>query len=348
MNRSKRFSTRGTALRKFARAFFALSIACFIDHDAIAFPHVVTPGETLASIAERNYGKVEMERLLVSANALDASGGIAIVPGMRLEIPANSYHRVASGETWASLATHYLGDPDRADVLALSNDAMPWIEPVLGQELRIPYNLRHVASSNDSTLAIAYKYTGDRDKAWMIDKYNRLKGRAIHRGDVILVPLWELGLTEAGKNEAIESFVVSRSEGGGRGRDAQKRADGELVTLFSDVRQGRYVDAIAKGNHILGLGDLTKPQVAAANRLLTEAYVALDAKGPAEAACSAWRDADPEVVFDPTFLSPKIIRACTASLSIAKEPRIAPKVDGGIDAGAQGDAGNTDRKGTRP
>ncbi|MEZ4315684.1 MAG: LysM domain-containing protein, partial [Polyangiaceae bacterium] len=40
--------------------------------DVGAFPHVVQPGETLAMIAERTYGKVEMERLLVAANALDA------------------------------------------------------------------------------------------------------------------------------------------------------------------------------------------------------------------------------------------------------------------------------------
>jgi hypothetical protein len=41
----------------------------------------------LAQIAERSYGRVEMEQLLVAANGLDAGGGIPIVPGMRLEVP---------------------------------------------------------------------------------------------------------------------------------------------------------------------------------------------------------------------------------------------------------------------
>lgn len=326
-----------------------LSIAAPLG-EARAFPHVVQPGETLAQIAERSYGKVEMERLLVAANALDAGGGISIVPGMRLEVPAVSYHRVASGETWASLATEHLGDPDRADVLALANEAMPWIAPALGQEIKVPFNLRHIAGSNDSTLAIAYRYTGDRDQAWMLDKYNHLKGRAIRRNDVILVPLWDLPLTDAGKSEAAQAGAVTRAEGGGRSREAQKKAESELPLLLADVRQGRYTDAVARGNKVLGYGDLTRAQLAQVNRHLVEAYVALDATGLAEGACAAWREADPSADLDPIELSPKILNACTASRAPAParvEPPDAGAGDAG-DAGSSKDGGKSDRRGTRP
>src|SRR4029079_16811277 len=90
-----------------------------------AFPHVVKRGETLAQIAERTYGKVEMEQLLVAANGLDSGGGIPIVPGLRLEVPALGYHRVTAGETWTGLAEDLLGDPTRSDVLAIANGSMP-------------------------------------------------------------------------------------------------------------------------------------------------------------------------------------------------------------------------------
>ncbi|MEZ4302821.1 MAG: LysM domain-containing protein [Polyangiaceae bacterium] len=318
--------------------------------DVGAFPHVVQPGETLAMIAERTYGKVEMERLLVAANALDAGGGLAIVPGMRLEVPALGYHRVTAGETWSALATEYLGAPDRGDVLAISNDAMPWIEPVVGQEVKIPYNLRHIAGSNESTLGIAYKYTGDRDRAWMLDKYNRLRGRGIRRGDVILVPLWDLALTDAGKAEAAQAGAVSRSEGGGRGREAQKKAEADIVQLLSDVRNGRYVEAVSRANRALGYGELTKPQLAQVNRYLTEAYVALDATGPAEAACAAWREADPTAVLDPVELSPKIVRACTSARMPAPPPAPTTPADAGADAAsdAASDAGSYLPRGARP
>ena len=48
-------------------ALAALSLAAALAADggtAQAFPHVVKQGETLAQIAERTYGRVEMEQLL--------------------------------------------------------------------------------------------------------------------------------------------------------------------------------------------------------------------------------------------------------------------------------------------
>ncbi|MBK8253766.1 MAG: LysM peptidoglycan-binding domain-containing protein [Polyangiaceae bacterium] len=326
---------------------FALSLFGLlgIAADAAAFPHVVKPGETLAFIAERVYGRVEMERLLVAANGLDIGGGSPIVAGMRIEIPATSHHRVSAGETWASLATEYLGAPDRGDVLAISNDAMPWIEPSIGQEIRVPFNLRHIAGSNESTLAIAYKYTGDRDKAWMLDKYNRLKGKSISRGDVILVPLWDLSLSEAGKLEAQQAGAVTRSEALGRAREAQKKAETEIVALLADVRHGRYTEAVARGNRTLGLGELSKPQTAAVLKALTEAYVALDADSLAAAACAGFREADPSSVLDPVEVSPKIISACTLGI-LTTPPAAAPTADAGADGGT--DAGKTNSRGKTP
>src|SRR5690606_25314605 len=64
-----------------------------------AFVHVVQPGDTLASLAEHIYGKIQHERLLVAANSLEVEGGIRIVAGMRLEVPALSYVRVSRGQT---------------------------------------------------------------------------------------------------------------------------------------------------------------------------------------------------------------------------------------------------------
>jgi phage tail protein X len=280
---------------------------------ALAFPYVVASGDTLAGIAERVYGRVELEQLLVVANGLDAGRGVAIAPGMRLELPALGYRRAQAGETWAGLAKELLGDVERSDVLALANGSMPWLAPSDGQELIVPYNLRFVAAQGDSWLTVSYRFLGQRDKAWMLDRYNRHKGAPLRRGDVVLVPLTELSLTAEGKALAANGSSMVRSEGAGRGRDAQRRADTELPRLAADVRAGRYVDVVTRGNRLLGAGDLTSPQLASVHRALVEAYVALDAAGLASAACDAWREADPSAELDPIELSPKIIRACTAS-----------------------------------
>lgn len=276
-----------------------------------AFPLIVRKGDTLARIAERVYGRVELEQVLVAANSLDAAGGVPIIAGMRLEVPAVSHRRVMPGESWSSLALELLGDSERSDVLAMSNDAMPWLPPTEGQEIVVPYNLTYVARAGDSTLTIAYRFLGERDKAWQLDRYNHLKGKPLRRGDVVLVPLTNLPLTPEGKELAAGSFSLVRSEGGGRARDAQRRAEAELPALAGDVREGRFVEAVSRANRILGYGELTRAQTATIYKLLTECYVALDAIGLAETACRSWRAADPAAELDPIELSPKILRACT-------------------------------------
>lgn len=294
----------------------ALAATTLAASAASAFPHVVREGETLAQIAERTYGRVQMEQVLVAANALDAGAGVPIMPGLRLEVPALGHHRITAGETWASLAERLLGAADRSDVLALSNDTYPWIPPTDGQEIIVPYNLRYVVGQNDNLLTIAYRFLGKRDKAWMLHKYNHLKKDTLRRGMVILVPLTDLPLTAEGKAEAASAGALVRSEGAGRARDAQRRVDAELPQLASDVRSGRYIDAVARANRLLGYGDLARMQIATVHRHLLEAYVALDATGLAETACAAWREADPTAPLDPIELSPKIVRACTSSTEL--------------------------------
>ncbi|AUX39309.1 hypothetical protein SOCE26_006980 [Sorangium cellulosum] len=314
----------------------ALAAAALASSGAAAFPHVVREGETLAQIAERTYGRVQMEQVLVAANALDAGAGVPIMPGLRLEIPALGHHRVTAGETWANLAERLLGAADRSDVLALSNDTMPWIEPTDGQEIIVPYNLRYVVGQHDTLLTIAYRFLGKRDKAWMLDKYNHLKQDPLRRGMVILVPLTDLPLTTQGKAEAASAGALVRSEGAGRAREAQRRVDAELPQLASDVRSGRYIDAVARANRLLGYGDLARVQIATVHRQLLEAYVALDATGLAETACAAWRDADPTARLDPIELSPKIVHACTSSadLHLLRPPPPDPGPPTPADAGS--------------
>jgi LysM repeat protein len=295
---------------------FAALAACLLclssALDARAFTHIVQKGETLAQIAERTYGRIQFEKILVAANALDAQGGSPIVPGQRLEVPALGHQRVTSGDTWASLAKQLLGDPDRATVLAQANDTMPWIPPAEGAEIVVPYNLRYLAAQNDTIVSIHVKFiNAEKEKAWLLDQYNHLKGQPVHRGDVILIPLSSLPLTEAGKAEAALEEAAVRTQAAGQARDAQRRVDAEMPTLLSDVRGGRYADAVTRGVRMLSLGDLTRPQLGIIHRQLTEAYVALEAPGLAAASCALWRENDKKAKLDQVALSPKIVAACS-------------------------------------
>jgi LysM domain len=298
-------------------SLLAILVACFTTTRADAFTHIVKPGETLAQIAMRVYGDAKLEVVLAGANALDSQGGSAPVPGMRLEVPAPGFHRVTAGETWSDLALAWLGDSKRADVLARVNNAVAWIAPVDGLEIQIPFVLTFIAGDNDRVDAVALRYLGDSNRAWEIDAYNGRKispqvkdPLALKRGDVVLVALLALRLTDEGKAEARRGLERGKVEGSSMTLDAQRRADSELPLLLTDVRGGRYLDAVTRGNRVLGSGDLTKAQLATLHRALLEAYVALDASGAAAGACAAWRTSDPSGKLDPVLVSPKIRAAC--------------------------------------
>ena len=277
---------------------------------AQAFTHVVTEKDTLASIAERYYGRIQFEKLLVAANDLDARGGSPIVRGMRLEVPALGHRVVRQGETWDGLAAELLGSPKRSDVLSLANDSSPWLTPEEGAEIIVPFNLRVLPDSGDTLITIAYRFYGDMNRAWVLDRYNLLNGRKLQPGDVVLVPMTELPLTDPGKQAARASAGAACSQAQGETRSVQKKVAQELPALLSDIRSGRYVDAVARGTRFLASAELSEPQVALVHRQLLEAYVALEAQGLATSACSEWLKRSPGVTLSPVELSPKILAAC--------------------------------------
>lgn len=297
-----------------ARLALALAVSVAlgaVPHTASAFTHVVVQGDTLASIAEKYYGKIQYEKFLVDANLLGIEGGSPIVKGMRLEVPAVGHRVVKHGDTWETLAAELLGAANRSDVLSIANSSNPWLTPEEGAELVVPYNLRVLVSgSNETLVTIAFKYYGDMNKAWVLDRYNGLNGHKIEPNDVVLVPLTDLPLSELGRKAAQESAGSTCSEALGTVRDAQRKVAQEIPALIADVKGGRYVDAASRGSRFLASGALTEPEQAIVNRQLLEAYVALDATGLATQACTEWRKRDKHAALDPVELSPKILAAC--------------------------------------
>ena len=290
---------------------FATCAAALVSADAHAYVHIVQRGETLASIAKRAYGDAKHETILAAVNGLDAQGGASIVPGLRLEVPAPSHHRCSGAETWGALAERFFGDAARGEILAIYNGGMAWIPPPPGQVIAIPFVLTHVASEGETTPLVARRYYGADQRSWEVERFNQLKTIHLARGQVVLVPLFHLTLTDEGRAEASQGEVTSRSEGQGAQRDAQSRAEKDIPLVLGDVRAGRYVDAIARANRLLGAGELTRPQLARVHRALVDAYVAVDATGAAAAACSAWRANEAgSKALDPVRVSPKVRAAC--------------------------------------
>ncbi len=297
-------------LPSFGAAVLLGAVALSWATPCAAFSHIVKSGETLSQIASRVYGDARKETILAGANALDAQGGSAIVAGMRLEIPAPAHHTVVAGDTWSGLALAWLGDARRADVLARLNHVVAWVAPPLGQAVEIPAMVTHIAAAGETSASLAARYWGDANRGWELNAFNFRRENPLVRGEIVLVWLPELELSDAGRAEAALATARSQSEIETARLDVQRRADAEIPVLADDVRNGRYVEAIARGNRVIGSGPLTRPQLALVYRALLEAYVALDADAEAVAACAAWRANDAIARLDPSLTSPKVRSAC--------------------------------------
>lgn len=275
-----------------------------------AFPHVVQRGETLASIAKRYYGRIQLEKILSTANRLGGSRAPSLTPGMILDIPATTYALVEPGDTWKSLAQKYLGTEQRHIVLAELNQHKPWIQPELGQLISIPYNLRWLASGQESLATLAYRYLGSTKHAYRLVVYNDLEDGGPQRGDILLIPLSDLQLTEEGRAAAEFAAASLSAQGQGAHFESQRASAHATARLSEDVRTGRYISAVVRGTELLARGRLSQPGQAKVHRLLLEAYVALGARGQARTACEAYRAIKTNAVLDPLTTSPKILSLC--------------------------------------
>jgi hypothetical protein len=274
---------------------------------------VVQPGETLASLSERFYGRIQMERIVSTANNLENSNVRGLTPGMLLDIPAVTYRQVHQHETWKSLARELLGDERRHILLAQINGHKPWIEPELGQLIVVPYNLSWVATGEESLATLAYRFLGSTKHAYRIVQYNDLDEDGPERGDVVLLPLHELNLTTEGQAAAELAAAQLTTQAHGDHFRKQQDSKTEEKHLSEDIRGGRYVSAVARGTKLLASGKLTQSGRAQVHFHLLEAYVALDARGLARTSCEAWRSLLPDQVLDPLTTSPKILRVCPAA-----------------------------------
>lgn len=303
----------------------ALLLASLASPSAAAFPHVVQPGETLARIAQRYYGKLQLERVLSTANSLDGARGGALFPGMILEIPALTYVTVGAEDTWKSLAQEHLGHEDRSFLLAEINGQKPWIDPELGQIVRLPYNLSFRASGDESLATLAYRFLGSTKHAYRLVTYNSLGEDGPEKGQVLLIPLSDLTLTSEGQTAARLAASHLFEQGESERYLRQKTSDQALREVALDVRAGRYIAALEKGIRLLEAGQLPEPSRAEVHRLLLETFVALGSVSAARTSCQSYLDSATEPELDPLLVSPKILEACRGlSKSVAAPPDAPP------------------------
>lgn len=195
-------------------------------------------------------------------------------------------------------------------------------QPAVGAELLIPYPLRVVADQNDTVQSIAAAFLGGSSKknVSMLMRFGRAKKGKLVRGQVVLVPMGDLTLSEEGKR-AIE-VQSGRIVEGGDVRAVQQWAEERIPEALAHERAGEYPECVALASRLLGTGKLAATQVVTLQRVLGSAYVAL---GRPQLAAEAFREAlrlQPDLELSRIETSPKVLRAFEAGKELlAREPK---------------------------
>ncbi|MBW2190000.1 MAG: LysM peptidoglycan-binding domain-containing protein [Deltaproteobacteria bacterium] len=272
------------------------------------YTHAVQEGDTLTSIAQRYYGDPTREAVLREANRMKGPGVNGLVPGSWIFVPMVTFYRVGKDETWKSLAARFFGREARAATLIEANKGSRRVEPDEGAELLVPYPLRHVVGPGETLSKIAKMYMPDSPLSLKrIRRFNA--GARIERGQVVLVPLFDLRLAGEGRAEASEAFA--RASGGGTTKAAQDEVESSLPKLIEQVKKAAFAEAVSLGNRLLGTQSLTSTQVVTIQKELAVAYVALERTDLAEASFRAALALQPNLELDTVRTSPRVLEAFT-------------------------------------
>ena len=292
-------------MRAILGAILPLIVTSIASAQAV-YSHPVQEGDTLASIAQEYYDDPTREAVLREANRLGEDDAAPLVPGTWIIIPTVSYYEAKDGDSWGSIALDVYGNAERASTLIEANRGARRGTPKAGEALLIPYPLRHVVRPNEGIPRIAATYLGKQGKyARRIRRFN--PGAQVQRGNVILVPIYDLRLAGPKRKEAARAFA--RAAGGGDDRANQQEVEQRLPTLMRRIQDGAFAEVVAEGNRLLGMGSLLSTQVVTIQRALATAYVALERQDLAEAAFRAALALQPELELDTVRTSPRVLDA---------------------------------------
>ena len=152
-----------------------------------------------------------------------------------------------------------------------------------------------------------------------------MKHAWIGRGQLLLLPIEDLVLSEKGKARAADASAQAAE--GGDVRAKQEEIDDELPTLREHVRRGRYADAVAMANRLLGGGDVTAGQTVAIQRELGTALVALGRDDLAQDAFAAMLVEQPFTELDTVRTSPKVLAVFERAQARVAEHKPQPVID---------------------
>ncbi len=279
--------------------------------------HTVAAGETLESIAKQYYGSSWKSVYIAAKNGLE--DGKPVPSGKRLAIPSCFVYRVRKGDSVGNIAKRYLGDDDRYKAVMQENGLKDAAELQVGQELVMPFVVRHTVQNGENLSALARQYYRTTRKAGLIKDYNKVD--EVKAGDRVTVPIFDraaLDVKDRARSGATPAPASPEAAAPAPAADAEepprasetksitdRRAD--LRRAVDGWRAGEFESACKSLEQLLDVRGFEAQERSLIVSHLGFCAVAAGQRGAATDYFTKWLELDPKAQLDPITTSPKIL-----------------------------------------
>jgi LysM repeat protein len=256
-------------------------------------------GDTLELLAAEYYGDRRYAVVLTVANKLTRPRPLK--PGERLKIPVTRDVTTAPGDTLSSLAQAYLADGRRAPFLAELNHLEADASLPAGTHIVIPFQITHVAATEERIAAVAATYFGDSKSADLLVRYNFLDRPVVGKGESILVPILQVRVRES-KVPSSDDEATARIE---KRQQIATRVVTALPTAMAAWRDGNFA-AVKRELADIDVDYLDVNLAVDISILLGAAYLAVDDEDSALARFKQALERKPRHSVSPYWFSPRV------------------------------------------
>lgn len=208
------------------------------------FRYRVRPQDTASRLAAHFYNAEWKMVYILTRNGLQDD---TLTAGRRIVLPSSRLYSARSGDSTASIAKRYMGDVDRRNALIRFNRLNERRSLKVGQQLLLPFHLRHTVRAGESLGKLARTYYRTNKLSSMLKEYNQLKDWKLKTGQRLTIPIFDratLGIDEKplppevvpDESVTVRSVVIEEPTVK-RGGDFDEEEDPPLASADANARE---------------------------------------------------------------------------------------------------------------
>lgn len=316
--------------------------------------HRLGTSETLADVAKHYYGAAWKSVYIQARNDIADPRQLAV--GAKIYVPGSWTYKVRRGDSPTTIAKKYLGGADRYTALMQANGIKNAANLDVGQDLIMPFHLRHVVESGDTLASISRRYYRTTRYATMIKEYNG--STQLTAGERLTVPIFDratIGVqsrrytaaaapnrtatnpgsaptprvspTAIEERPSIATHEVGAAPSSPSLVDSAENAETpaavsvELRNAVIGYRQGEFVSACGALETLLEDGQVAAPDRTTLVSHLGFCAIAFGDIAAARDYFRTWIELDPKATLNPITTSPKILNVFSSVAEEAKNPQ---------------------------